>query len=98
MKEKNMNSDELFEIAYCKGRREAMKSMVMWLKEHSGVARNAIDSGMDDKKVLATLLDSMEQAASLMEDELSKKVVLLSLQERPTVQLEELKKEFVEKK
>ena len=74
-----------------------MKSMVMWLKEHSGVARKAIESEMNDKKVLATLLDSMEEAASLIEEELAKKVVLLSLQERPTVQLEELKKEMVEK-
>ena len=93
-----MNSDELFEIAYCKGKREAMKSMVLWLKEHSGVARRAIDSGMDAGKALEMMLDSMESAARLLEEELSKKVVLLSLQERPTVQLEELRKEFVEKK
>lgn len=87
-----MNSDELFEIAYCKGKREAMKSTVMWLKEHSGVARNAVKNGMDKGKVLDTLLDSMEQAYCIMEDELSKKVVLLSLMERPTVQLEEIEK------
>ena len=87
-----MNSDELFEIAYCKGKREAMKSTVMWLKEHSGVARNAVNNGMDKGKVLDTLLDSMERAYGIMEDELSKKVVLLSLMERPTVQLEEIEK------
>ena len=96
MKEKNMNSDELFEIAYCKGKREAMKSMVMWLKEHAGFAKDAKEN-MGSEKVLDILLNSMERAYRLMEDELSKKVVLLSLQERPTVQLEELKKEIVEK-
>ena len=93
-----MNSDELFEIAYCKGKRESMKSTVLWLKEHSGFSREAIKKGMGSEQVLEILLNSMERAYALMEEELSKKVVLLSLQEQPTVQLEELKKEFVEKK
>ena len=92
-----MNSDELFEIAYCKGKRESMKSIIMWLKEHAGVARNAVNNGMDSGKALNMLLDSMELAHSLMEEELAKKVVLLSLHERPTVQLKEVKKELLEK-
>lgn len=91
-----MNSDELFEIAYCKGKRESMKSMVMWLKEHAGFASDAKET-MGSEKAFEILLNSMERAYMLMEEELSKKVVLLSLQEQPTVQLEELKKEIVEK-
>ena len=87
-----MNSDELFEIAYCKGKRESMRSTVMWLKEHSGVARNAVENGMDKGRVLDTLLDSMECAYRIMEEELSKKVLLLSLMERPSVQVEEIEK------
>ena len=87
-----MNSDELFEIAYCKGKRESMKSTVMWLKEHAGVARKAVESGMEKGKVLETLLDSMECAYRIMEEELSKKVLLLSLMERPSVQVEEIEK------
>lgn len=87
-----MNSDELFEIAYCKGKRESMRSTVMWLKEHSGVARNAVEAGMDKGRVLDTLLDSMECAYRIMEEELSKKVLLLSLMERPSVQVDEIEK------
>lgn len=87
-----MNSDELFEIAYCKGKRESMKSTVMWLKEHAGVARKALESDMDAGRVLDTLLDSMECAYRIMEEELSKKVLLLSLMERPSVQVEEIEK------
>lgn len=87
-----MNSDELFEIAYCKGKRESMRSTVMWLKEHSGVARKAVETGMDKGRVLDTLLDSMECAYRIMEEELSKKVLLLSLMERPSVQVEEIEK------
>ena len=44
-----MNSDELFEIAYCKGKRESMKSMVMWLKEHAGFARDAKETTGSEK-------------------------------------------------
>lgn len=88
-----MNSDELFEIAYCKGKRETMKSTVMWLKEHAGFARDALKDGMDSGKVLNILLSSMERSYAIIEEELSKKVVLLSLQERPSVQLEELEKD-----
>lgn len=87
-----MNSDELFEIAYCKGKRESMKSTVMWLKEHAGVARKALESDMDAGRVLDTLLESMECAYRIMEEELSKKVLLLSLMERPSVQVEEIEK------
>ena len=64
----------------------------MWLKEHSGVARNAVENGMDKGRVLDTLLDSMECAYRIMEEELSKKVLLLSLMERPSVQVEEIEK------
>lgn len=88
-----MNSDELFEIAYCKGKRESMKSIVMWLKEHAAVARNALKGGMDAGNVLSILLDSMERAFGIMDAELSKRVVLLSLQEKPSIQ-EKLAKEL----
>lgn len=86
-----MNSDELFEIAYCKGKRESMKSIVMWLKEHAAVSRNALKGGMKAENVLSILLDSMERAFGIMDDELSKRVVLLSLQEKPLIQEKMLK-------
>ena len=63
-----MNSDELFEIAYCKGKRESMKSTVMWLKEHAGVSRKAVESGMEKGKVLETLLDPDLYIESVPED------------------------------
>lgn len=77
-----MNSEELFEIAYCKGKRESMKSIIMWLKEHEEVARNALAENTDPKKVLDRLLESMGLAHKLMQEELDKRVVLISLQEK----------------
>ena len=87
-----MNADELFEVAYCKGKREAMKMIVRWLKEHTQITRESLEEGVSHESALKLLLKSMDKSCSLLDEELEKGVVLLSLQEK------KLQKKNVQKK
>lgn len=69
---------EEYEVAYCKGKRQAMEFFTDWLRDHMRVARRGIEDGMDPVKVLEGTLEFMENIASTMEAKLAKEPNLIS--------------------
>ena len=69
---------EEYEVAYCKGKRQAMEFFTDWLRDHMRVARRGIEDGMDSRKVLDGTLEFMENIASTMEAKLAKEPNLIS--------------------
>lgn len=69
---------EEYEVAYCKGKRQAMEFFTDWLRDHIRVAKRGLEDGMDAKKVLDGTLEFMENIATTMESKLSKDPKLIS--------------------
>ena len=69
---------EEYEVAYCKGKRQAMEFFTDWLRDHIRVARRGIEDGMDPQKVLDGTLDFMDDIANTMEQKLEKEPKLIS--------------------
>ena len=69
---------EEYEVAYCKGKRQAMEFFTDWLRDHMRVAKRGLEDGMEPKKVLDGTLDSMDDIAKTMEDKLAKEPHLIS--------------------
>ena len=84
-----MTGEEM-EVAYCKARRTCMKSYLMWLKEHSATADDAVAMGIDPKHVLDLTIGAMKKAAEMIEKELSGGVELISeMEKRASLESEE---------
>ena len=69
---------EEYEVAFCKGKRQAMEFFTDWLRDHMRVARRGLEDGMDARKVLDGKLEFMENIASTMEAKLAKEPNLIS--------------------
>ena len=69
---------EEYEVAYCKGKRQAMEFFSDWLRDHMRVARRGLEDGMEPKKVLEWTLEFMSNIADSMEEKLSKDPKLIS--------------------
>ena len=91
-----MTGEEM-EVAYCKARRTCMKSYLMWLKEHSETADDAVKMGLDPKHVLDLTIGAMKKAAQMIEKELAGGVELISeMEKRAAEQLVESGEETVQ--
>lgn len=69
---------EEYEVAYCKGKRQAMEFFSDWLRDHMRVARRGLEDGMEPKKVLEGTLEFMSNIADKMDEKLSKDPKLIS--------------------
>ena len=58
------------EIHFCKGKREAMMFISMWLKEHAETAKGALEDGVSHEKVLKRTIRSIEIIAKLLDENL----------------------------
>lgn len=69
---------EEYEVAYCKGKRQAMEFFSDWLRDHIRVARRSSEDGMDPKNVLEGTLEFMANIADKMEAKLATEPTLIS--------------------
>lgn len=69
---------EEYEIAFCKGKRQAMEFFSDWLRDHMRIAKRSLDDGLDPKKVLDGTLEFMGNIADNMEAKLAKNPKLIS--------------------
>jgi hypothetical protein len=69
---------EEYEVAYCKGKRQAMEFFSDWLRDHIRVAKRSSEDGMDPKKVLEGTLEFMGNIADKMEAKLATEPTLIS--------------------
>lgn len=69
---------EEYEVAYCKGKRQAMEFFADWLRDHMRVAKRGLEDGMEPRKVLDGTLDFMDDIAKTMEAKLAKEPQLIS--------------------